>query len=65
MDIERTRYSIARYLRTRIIKIENSLEFITSSLEYLDRLSVAERDYANKLKRITDDHYEEMTKRMG
>ena len=65
MDIERTRYSIARYLRTRIIKIENSLEFITSSLEYLDRLSVAERDYANKLKRINDDHYEEMTKRMG
>ena len=37
MEIERVRYSLARYLRTRLLKIERGLEFITGDIELMDR----------------------------
>lgn len=39
MDMERVRYSLSRYLRTRILKIEDQLEAIISNLDLMDRLS--------------------------
>lgn len=49
MDIERIRYTLARYLRTRLLKIERNLDFIINSDEMMERLSNAERVFATKL----------------
>jgi hypothetical protein len=49
MDIDRVRYSLAKYFRTRLAKIEDQLEFILSSPEHINRLSPAERIFAQKL----------------
>lgn len=59
MDIERVRYSLARYFRTRLLKIEKNLEFILSNIDVMDRLSVAEKEFASKLQRFNDKHFEE------
>ena len=49
MDIERIRYSLARYLRTRILKIERNLYHIVNNEESLANLSLAEQEFATKL----------------
>lgn len=49
MDIERIRYTIARYLRTRVLKIERNLDFIINSKDMMERLSDAEKVFATKL----------------
>ena len=49
MDIERIRYALARYLRTRVQKIESSLDYIHSDLTIFDRLSEHEKHFANKV----------------
>jgi hypothetical protein len=43
MDIERVRYSLARYLRTRVLKIEKYLEYVISNTDIYDRLSTEEQ----------------------
>jgi hypothetical protein len=59
MDIERVRYSIARYLRTRILKIERNLEYILSNIDVMDRLSMNEKVFATKLNNINNTYFEE------
>lgn len=49
MDIERVRYSLNRYLRTRMIKIEKELEFIQQNHNIYERLSDDEKVFLNKL----------------
>jgi len=59
MDIERIRYLIARYLRTRIMKIEASLHFIDSHIDTKDRLSSEEKEFVFNIKKLYDVHMEE------
>jgi len=59
MDIERVKYSLKRYLRARILKIESQLQAIISSEEMKDRLSMQELDFLGKLNKLTNDHFEE------
>lgn len=59
MDIERVRYSLARYLRTRILKIERNLEYILSSIDVMDRLSMNEKVFATKLNNLNNTYFED------
>jgi len=56
MDLERVRYSLTRYLRCRIKKIENSLEFIARDVESRDRLSLQEITLLEKLNELKNNH---------
>ena len=56
MDIERIRYSIARYLRSRILKIQHMVEYIMSDLDIMDRLSADEKEFARKLHDLVSKH---------
>lgn len=59
MDIERVRYSLARYLRTRLLKIERSLEYILSNIDVMDRLSMQEKEFATKLNNLNTSYFED------
>ncbi len=59
MDVERIKYAIARYLRIRLQKIEQSLEYIINDLQVYDRLSEHEKRFATRLQTINDEHLEE------
>jgi len=59
MDIERVRYSLARYLRTRLLKIERSLEYILSNIDIMDRLSMQEKEFATKLNNLNTSYFED------
>ena len=59
MDMERARYSLTRYLRTRILKIEKGLEHILSNIEIMDRLSTEEREFASKLNNLNNSFFED------
>lgn len=59
MDIERVRYSLARYLRTRLLKIERSLEYILSNIDVMDRLSMQEKEFATKLSNLNTSYFED------
>lgn len=49
MDIDRVRFSIVKYFRTRILKIEANLEAILFDVTMMDRLSPEEQLFASKL----------------
>lgn len=59
MEIERVRYALARYLRARILKIEDALEFIIANPDMLNRLSDAENRFATRLQRLNNNHFED------
>ena len=60
MDIERVRYSLSRYLRSRVLKIEKCLEYINSNLEVFDRLSDQEKVFASKLNTLNNSYFEDV-----
>ena len=59
MDIERVRYSLARYFRTRLLKIERNLEYILSNIDVMDRLSVNEKIFATKLNTLNSTYFDD------
>ena len=59
MEIERGRYALARYLRARILKIEDSLEYIIAKPDMLNRLSDAENRFATRLHKLNNNHFED------
>jgi hypothetical protein len=59
MDIERVRYSLIKYHRIRILKIEKMFRTILSTIELLDRLSKDEKIYLTKLSNLHNTYYEE------
>jgi len=59
MDIERIRYSLSRYLRTRLMKIEKHLECIISNIDVTDKLSYQEKLYATKLNQLNNNYYDD------
>ena len=52
MDIERITFSLNRYLRTRLRKIEEHLEYLVSNTESLECLSSRERSFAFELQAL-------------
>ncbi len=57
MDLERIRYSLTRYLRCRLKKIENSLEFLARNVEARDKLSPQEEILFLKLYELKNNHF--------
>ena len=49
MDIERVRYSLARYLRARLLKIEKQVDYIYQTPTIKDKLSPQEVNFAEIL----------------
>ena len=54
MDIERVRFSLSRYLRTRIKKIEDQIFYLVTNADALARLSQQERLFALKLNELNE-----------
>lgn len=46
------------FLFLRILKIENSLEYIVNNLEIWDNLSFEEKNFASKLHALNNAHFE-------
>lgn len=59
MEIERIRYSLARYMRTRLIKIQRNLEHILNDSEILIRLSEDEQSFAFRLNQLNNSFFAE------
>ena len=59
MDMERVKYSLARYLRARILKIEKMSHYIHNSEEHQDRLSDNEREFLHEISRINNNYIED------
>lgn len=55
-EIDRVRYSLLKYLRTRIKKIERQADHIKSDLVIKDRLSSAEKEFLTKLSNLSSDY---------
>ena len=62
MEMERIKYSLARYLRTRILKIENSVHYLITS-DHQDRLSDQEKDFLEKVNTINNNYFEDQITR--
>ena len=60
MDVERVRYALTRYLRTRILKIERNLDYIIHSEDMMERLSFAEKLFATKLHDIASSYFDDV-----
>lgn len=63
MDMERIKYSLARYLRARILKIENMVHYIESSEEHVNRLSEHEKEFLYSLQRINNNYRSDQIER--
>jgi hypothetical protein len=59
MDMERVKYSLARYLRARILKIEKMSHYILNSEEHQDRLSDNEKEFLYEINRINNTYIED------
>jgi len=57
MEIDRVRFMMTSYLRTRLLKIQKYALHITGSAEFYNRLSNAEFEFAKKYVDVTQRHY--------
>ncbi|KAF8621963.1 hypothetical protein AX15_007391 [Amanita polypyramis BW_CC] len=55
-EIERVKFIVNSYVRTRLFKIEKYARFISTNADIQTRLTAAERDHAIRYARITDGH---------
>ncbi|KIM44106.1 hypothetical protein M413DRAFT_443154 [Hebeloma cylindrosporum] len=56
-EVERVKFIVRSYVRTRLFKIERYARFITTNAEIQTRLTAAERDHASRHAKITDQHF--------
>ena len=59
MDIERIRFLLVNYLRTRMQKVEQHAAFISSTTTELEKLSEAEERYLAKVVNLNNQHVED------
>lgn len=59
MDIDRIRFSLIKYLKIRLLKIENQIDYLSSNYEMFDRLSIAEKQFATKLNNLNNGYFED------
>ncbi|KAJ1966617.1 GINS complex subunit [Dimargaris xerosporica] len=55
-EIERIKYLLRSYLRTRLQKIEKHVMYYTSTDDYISRMSVSERHYAQRYRALHEGH---------
>ncbi|KAF8881618.1 hypothetical protein BD779DRAFT_1445413 [Infundibulicybe gibba] len=55
-EVERVKFIVRSYVRTRLFKIEKYARFITTNAEIQTRITAAERDYASRHAQLTDRH---------
>ncbi|KDR72993.1 hypothetical protein GALMADRAFT_252372 [Galerina marginata CBS 339.88] len=56
-EVERVKFIVRSYVRTRLFKIEKYARFITTNADLQTRLTAAERDHASRHAQITDQHF--------
>ncbi|KAF5319661.1 hypothetical protein D9619_008640 [Psilocybe cf. subviscida] len=56
-EVERVKFIVRSYVRTRLFKIERYARFITTNAEIQTRLTAAERDHASRHAQLTDQHF--------
>ncbi|KAF8197050.1 hypothetical protein BJ912DRAFT_846644 [Pholiota molesta] len=56
-EVERVKFVVRSYVRTRLFKIERYARFITTNAEIQTRLTAAERDHASRHAKLTDQHF--------
>ena len=57
MEVDRVKYSVGRYLRARLMKIEQQAEFIVENDVVKDKLSIQERVFVDKLTAMNAQHF--------
>lgn len=57
MEVDRIKYLIARYLRVRLLKIEQQSEYIIENDIIKDKLSIQERIFIDKLTSLNSQHF--------
>ncbi|KIL58601.1 hypothetical protein M378DRAFT_86300 [Amanita muscaria Koide BX008] len=55
-EIERVKFMVNSYVRTRLFKIEKYARYISTNADIQTRLTAAERDYALRYAKIADKH---------
>ncbi|KAF9555942.1 Sld5-domain-containing protein [Agrocybe pediades] len=56
-EVERVKFIVRSYVRTRLFKIEKYARFITTNAEIQTRLTAAELDHASRHAKLTDQHF--------
>lgn len=56
-EVERVKFIVRSYLRTRLFKIEKHARYIMTNPEVQQRLSQSEVDHARRFARLTDQHF--------
>jgi len=56
-EIERVKFIVRSYVRTRLYKVERFARFIATNAEIQTRLTAAERDHALRHSKLTDQHF--------
>jgi len=56
-EVERVKFIVRSYLRTRLFKIEKFARYIMTNPEVQQRLSESEVDHARRFARLTDQHF--------
>jgi len=56
-EVERVKFIVRSYERTRLFKVEKYARYITSNPEVQERITAAERDYASRHAHLTDRHF--------
>ncbi|KXN91306.1 DNA replication complex GINS protein sld5 [Leucoagaricus sp. SymC.cos] len=57
LDIERVKFIVRSYVRTRLFKIEKYARYITSNADIQTRLTASERDHASRHADLNDRHF--------
>ncbi|KAJ7334782.1 hypothetical protein DFH08DRAFT_939541, partial [Mycena albidolilacea] len=56
-EVERVKFIVRSYVRTRLFKIENYARYIIANEEVQTRITTAERDYASRHAHLIDRHF--------
>lgn len=56
-EIERVKFFIRSYVRTRLFKIEKYARFVTSNAEVQTRITTSELQHASRHAKMTDQHF--------
>jgi len=59
MDIDRIRFSLIKYLKIRLLKIESQIDHLMEHYDMMDRLSGAEKHYITQIHNLNNTYFEE------
>jgi len=59
MEIQRVKFSLLKYLRTRLLKIEDNINSIVASNDIKNRLSAEENAFVARILRLNSNFFED------